>query len=54
MSTESEMFLDELLAFFGLNGGLVVVDSSAEVPSFPNVLPRQNLATDVCATRRVA
>lgn len=32
------MFLDGLLNFSGLNGETVVVDSSAEVTRFPNVL----------------
>jgi hypothetical protein len=38
MTVQVEMFPDRLFIFLGLNGGLVVVYSLAEVSSFPNIL----------------
>lgn len=52
------MFPDGLLDLSGLYGRVMVVDSSAEVICFTNVLLRANFATDerdavVCVTRHV-
>lgn len=54
-----KMFSDGLLDFCGLYGRTVVVDPSAEVTCFANVLLRADFATDeidavVCAARSVA
>lgn len=54
------MFPDELLDFWGFfYGRELVVDSSADIICFTNVLFRANFVTDeidevVCATRRVS
>lgn len=53
------MFSDGLLDFFGLYGRAMVVDPSAEVTCFTDVLLRADFATDeidavVCAARSVA
>lgn len=59
LATHIKMFPDGLLHFFGLYGRAVVVDLSAEVTCFTNVLLWANSATDeigaiVCAARLVA
>ena len=58
MTFEIEMLSDWFMDFFGPDGRTVVIDSSAEVPRFSNILFMTNFASDevdavICVTRQV-
>lgn len=58
MTIEIEMLSDWLMDFFGSDGRTMVIDSSAEVSRFSNILFLTNFATDevdtiICLTRQV-
>ena len=59
VTIEVEVFSNWFADFFGLDGRTVVVDSSAEVSRFSNVLLLTNPATDdinavICLTGKIA